>query len=241
MCQKSIKAIFSMALFLSGCTHLDNMEEDNSDNNQIVLFENMDTELLIDKKNIFQDPENYLSNLSFNVLYSFRKRVPIKLENNNVIDDYAQASRFYNNYENTISCTVVLNTSQDLDKTSKKNPMIKAGFTSFQIKEFIYLHELAHCLDGELPIKDVDPIAWREALADGYASYIMYNHGLLSKTTIVRFAKLRMKTNEDGGAGNMQLFIDKNLDKIDQSLKDPLDILNEIKKLRYKMYKIRDN
>jgi hypothetical protein len=90
----------------------------------------------------------------------------------------------------TTSCTVVVD-SQNLTEIGLRLDSAGISFPHDTFKTFILLHELAHCYDMDREPQGVDPVQWREYLADEFAATELFAQGAINKSDFQRFIRLR--------------------------------------------------
>jgi hypothetical protein len=103
--------------------------------------------------------------------------VSVTIDDAVVVDDVAQASRFFGaRYSDTSACRIGL----DRDRLRiAADAMLSrhVRLAKDKLYKFILLHEVSHCYDGDQPPPGVDPMEWREFLADAYGAIEMYAAG----------------------------------------------------------------
>lgn len=199
-------------------------------------------EIVLGKRITVESKDNIVPNIAKQTLLAFREDTNIFIKENNYLEnegipDIGQAERsdYFGRRPN--ECVVSFNeTSLAFTNTTNNNVFVIMNINNNIIKEFIFLHEFAHCHDGELPNKNVDSIEWREALADGYAMATLLDSNVINAHKINIFKKEREKYNAVGSV----LMLNKIVDFYNTNLKDlhltPVERLNKIKILRKSIF-----
>ena len=106
-------------------------------------------------------------------------------------NDVAQAQRFMgSSYAETTACVVTFDRS-NFERIGEIDKYRYIKIDRSKLRDFIMLHEIAHCLDGIPAPKGVDAIEWREFLADVYSASELYSAGVIDKRDFEQLIKLR--------------------------------------------------
>jgi hypothetical protein len=188
---------------------------------------NKSEEVLIDKSNF--STKKGIPDLASTSLNYFNEQFPIKIEEDSQLNEAAIASRSYEIYSQTDECIISVNFNFNF-YLGNAFRQIKLE----QLKTFVYLHEIAHCADGEPEPEGVDKNEWLEALADGYAAGIMLQNDSM---TINQFELMKnyRRTQSNNGAAKMDEYLIKNKPTTWKMLKEE-DMLQQIKSIRRKIF-----
>ena len=124
--------------------------------------------------------------------------IPVTVVEGDVSNDVANAARSYvDGFDHTTSCKITI------DRTNFDNAYAAArreriALREEEFREFILLHELGHCFDGEKAPPGVDATRWQEFLADSYAGLEL----LASDLSIMKYQRLVKFRNWIGRARN---------------------------------------
>lgn len=194
--------------------------------------------VLIPKRATVISEDSLVPKLAMQTLIAFREDTDILIAvNNNLesegIPDIGQAKRSDYLGRRNNECVVSFNEDSKAFTThTNNNIFVKMNLTENTIKNFIFLHEFAHCHDGELSPQNIDSVEWREALADGYSMATLLDSGFINEYKIEKFKQEREKYNAIGSV----LILNKIVDFYNTNIKDlgltPLQRLNKIKNLR---------
>lgn len=116
---------------------------------------------------------------------------PINVIEDNSIGDAAEARRHYvdSNYSATQNCEIAVNTENSIYQgslTGSQRRLFK-GISAEDIKTFVLLHELGHCLDGEQAPHGINALSWREFLGDGFAAVEMEANQMMDEKKFDKF------------------------------------------------------
>lgn len=119
---------------------------------------------------------------------------PMEIERGTVDDDVAITSRYVDVATNgTNECSVVFDES-NFQAAAGRASTDRIYIRSSVLRKFILLHEIAHCYDVDPAPTGVDPIEWREYLADDFAVTELYANGEISKNEIQDISRIRRKS-----------------------------------------------
>lgn len=186
--------------------------------------------------------DDIVPHLAMKTLTDFRENTDIFIQiNNNLenegIPDIGQAQRHDYLGRRHNECVVSFNEdSVAFTNTTHNNIFVKMNFNNVKIKEFIFLHEFAHCYDGELSPKNIDSIQWREALADGYAMATLLSNNLINSYQIKLFKKERERFNAIGSTFMLNKIVEFYHTDIEPLNLTPTQRLNKIKLLRKSVF-----
>lgn len=108
-----------------------------------------------------------------------------------ILNDIGTAYRYFGNDSYaTTACTVVVD-GENLNEVSRRLNYAGISLPGESFKSFILLHELAHCYDMDLEPEGVDPIQWREYLADEFAATELFAQGAINKSDYQKLIRLR--------------------------------------------------
>lgn len=181
--------------------------------------------------------QEFLPDVTKATLAVFKNHAPVEININTGLQDGAQAAREYVNYAETTNCKISVNPGFYIFQ-EEVNPFLQIGLTTQSIRNFLMLHELAHCMDGEAPPDGIDPVAWREALGDGFAASMLYHKYQLSAPKIVRLSLFR-NTNENGGAHKMLTYMGSRMERYGEKNIDPMIVLEKVKEIRREVFGVK--
>lgn len=210
--------------------------------NRLEKSPDIENELVVAKRESVISEDSLVPKLAMQTLIAFREDTDILITvNNNLesegIPDIGQANRRDYLGKRNNECVVSFNEeSRAFSTHTNNNIFVRMNFSNNTIKEFIFLHEFAHCHDGELSPQNIDSIEWREALADGYAIATLLDYDLVNTYKIDKFKQEREKYNAVGSV----LILGKIMDFYNTEIKDlgltPVERLDKIKKLRKSVF-----
>lgn len=161
-------------------------------------------------------------------LNHFNEQFPIKIIEDSQLNEAAQASRAYTIYSQTDECIITVNFKFHLAHSIAK-------ISSTTLKTFVYLHEIAHCADGEPEPEGVDKDEWLESLADGYAAGIMLQNNLINQSQLTGMKNYR-RNHSNNGAAKMNEYLMNDMPTTWKTLSEE-EMLQKIKNIRRKIFK----
>jgi hypothetical protein len=179
----------------------------------------------------------FLPDVTKATLATFKNYAPLEINLNTNLNDGAQAAREYIDYSETKSCKISVNPGFYIFQ-EEVNPFLQFGLTIQTIRNFLMLHELAHCMDGEAPPEGIEPVAWREALGDGFAASMLYHKYQLSAPKITRLSLFR-NTNENGGAHKILTYMSGRMERYGEKDIDPMIVLEKVKEIRREAFGVK--
>jgi hypothetical protein len=179
----------------------------------------------------------FLPDVTKATLATFKNYAPLEINLNTNLNDGAQAAREYIDYSETKSCKISVNPGFYIFQ-EEVNPFLQFGLTIQTIRNFLMLHELAHCMDGEAPLEGIEPVAWREALGDGFAASMLYHKYQLSAPKITRLSLFR-NTNENGGAHKILTYMSGRMERYGEKDIDPMIVLEKVKEIRREAFGVK--
>jgi hypothetical protein len=185
-------------------------------------------EVLVDKTDF--SPQKGIPDLASTSLNYFKGQFPIKIVEDYQLDEAAQASRSYFIYSQTDECIISINFNFSFNQN---NPISKIKTET--LKTFVYLHEIAHCADGEPEPEGINKDEWLEALADGYAAGVMLQNDAMTIAQLSTMKDYR-STHSNSGAAKMDAYLIKN-NAISWKALTEEDMLQKIKIIRRKIFK----
>lgn len=141
-----------------------------------------------------------------------------------VMDDIAESERSFGKaYGETQGCRITFdNDNFNAALVKFRSKYIK--LTSSKLRDFVLVHEVAHCFDGVPAPTGVDEIEWREYFADIFSGVELYRAGAITSEDYDQLIKLRSSSTQPFrvnalSEGKLLLEFDKNASSVDLALR----------------------
>lgn len=210
----------------------------------IILDLRENVESLLFKSIVIPSTDSLVSPKAMQSLIAFREEESIRVSEDLNLEtegkeDTGQAKRIEYDGSRPNECVISLNTyASSFNDTSDRNIFIKMKWNETLIKEFIFLHELGHCQDGQIEPSNINQVQWREALADGYAMATLLDSNLVNEKSIDIFKNYRDKINSTGSVLMLNQIIPFFENEIKGKNYTPIERMNKIKQLRNMIYHV---
>lgn len=120
----------------------------------------------------------------------------VTIHEGHVVDDIAETERVVGKtYTATQDCRITFD-NNNLNAALVKFRSKYINISSSKLRDFILIHEVAHCFDGVQTPVGVDEIEWREYFADIYSAVELYRAGEITRRDYDQLIKLRNSSTQ---------------------------------------------